>query len=290
MLTNIKSEKYDYIKSFILIVASALLYAVTLKFFVEPADLVPAGFIGLSRLVERLLLTYANIYINYLLLYFIVQIVLTVLVIQVIGQRFAIKTIVWFILMTIFTYLIPKTVLADDLILMTIFGGVLNGVSILLALRAGASAGGTDFIAVYFMNKGDVPIYDYIMYGNWVVIGIFAYFFGWRMALYSIVFQYVSTSLINNMNTQRKLVNLYIITSHGNDVCEQLIKSQKHGITRIWGDGAYSGAPKTMLFMVVSEYEVGSVVELVQAIDPKAFINISQAERVVGNFKHRQIT
>ena len=290
MLTKLNDKQVDFIKSSVLIVISSLLYAVTLKFFVEPADLIPAGFIGLTRLVERLLKTYMNLDIHYLSMYFVIQIVLTALVYRAIGKRFALRTIIWFFLMTAFSSIIPRTILTDDIILMTIFGGVLNGASTLLALRAGASAGGTDFIAVYFMNKGDTPIYDYIMYGNWIVITIFGFLFGWRIALYSIVFQYVSTSIINDMNTQRKLVSLHIITSYGNQVCEELIKVQKHGITRIWGDGVYTGVPKTMLFMVVSEYEVSGIIKTVQAIDPHAFINISQATRVVGNFKHRQIT
>ncbi len=290
MLTKLSDDYKELLQKVLLVVLSAFFYAISLKVFIEPADLVPAGFIGFSRLVEKILMDFFHIKLGYMSLYFVLQSLMTLLVFKIIGRRFTLMTILWFGLMSLFTMFIPVFYIESDLILMTIFGGVVSGISTLIALRAGASGGGTDFIAVYFLNKGNIPIYDYIMYGNWIVIAIFGYLFGWKLAMYSMVFQYVSTSLVTNMNTQQKLANLYIISAKANEVGKVLLKAQKHGITRIWGDGVYTGKPRGMLFMVVSEYEVAQIVHLVQQVDPDAFINISKAERVVGNFKRKQIT
>lgn len=277
------------IRSVVLVVISSFIYAIAIKMFVESAHLIPAGFIGFSLLITKLVESTTQVVIPYMMLYLIIQIGLTLLVFRMIGKRFALLSILQYTLTTLFSTIIPVSILSDDIILVALFGGVLTGTSVLLALMGEASTGGTDFIAVYFQNKSNTPIWEYIMYFNWVVIIISALFFGIEPALYSMLFQYVSTTLVNNYNSRNRLISLTIITAHGDEVSKSLLNSVHHGVTVSDVKGAFSGHQKQMLFMVVNQFEVNEVVHNVRLIDPSAFINVARSEKIIGNFKKKKI-
>lgn len=283
-------DNKDFIKSLILVILSAMLSSVAIHGFVNPAHLFPAGFIGISKLITEVLHLYLHIEIPYLWLYFGIQIVLTLLVFRLIGTRFAILTAIQFTIVSLSGFVLPDFILVDDKILLVLFGGMLAGISSILALSANASGGGTDYIAIYTQNnKPSIPIWDYIMYANWVVLFITGIQFGWESAMYSMIYQFISTTIINNMDSRNKLNGLYIITDSEDDVAEALFKNFNRGITKLWGEGAYTKNPKTMLFMVVNAFEVDEVCRIIQSVDEKAFINVTKSERVVGNFVRHKV-
>lgn len=283
-------DKLHNLKSITLVVLSALLYAGALRFFVDTANLMPAGLIGLARIIIYMLDLYLNISLPYMLLYFIFQVILTTLVFKVIGRRFALLSILHFTLTTAFSTIIPTMTVSDDIILVAIFGGVITGTSVLLALLGEASTGGTDFVAVYFQNISNIPIWDYVMYFNWAILVVAGFYFGIEAALYSMVYQYVSTTLLNTFNSRNRLITLTIITTHGAEISQLLLDHVNHGVTVTPGHGAYSKQPKEILYTVVNQFEVNMVVEQVSQVDPKAFIYMSKTEKVFGNFKKRKIT
>lgn len=286
-----KQTNNEFLKSIVLVIASAILSSLSIHGFVNPANLFPAGFIGFSKLITQVLGQYMNLHIPYLWLYFGIQILLTLLVIRLIGTRFAILTAIQFTIVSLSNFVVPDFQIVDDRILLVLFGGTLSGISAILALKAKASSGGTDYIAIYTQNtRPDFPIWDYIMYVNWSVLVIAGLLFGWEAALYSMIYQFVATTIINNMDSRNKLNGLYIITDQEDDISEALFNKFNRGITKLWGEGAYTKTPKTMLFMVVNAYEVDEVTRIVQTIDEKAFINVTKIERVVGNFVRHKIS
>lgn len=278
------------VRSLVLVTLSALIYSIAIKMFVESANLIPAGFIGISLVITEIIDVLIHVRVPYMLLYFILQIALTLVVFKIIGTRFAVLSILQFTLMTIFSFFIPAVTLSDDIILISIFGGVLTGISILLALLGEASSGGTDFVAVYFQNKSNIPIWDYIMFFNWGVLLIAGFFFGIEAALYSMVFQFVSTTLVNTFNSRNRLVTLTIITSEGDKISQLLITNTKHGVTVSEAKGAFTNSSKQMLYTVLNEFEVNFVIHEIRNIDPKVFINVVKSEKVYGNFNKKRIS
>lgn len=75
-----------------------------------------------------------------------------------------------------------------------------------------------------------------------------------------------------------------MITTMPEEVSEAILKSTHHGITKIWGEGAYTKQKRCLLFMVVQEYQVNQVVYTAQKIDPHIFISVSNTERIIGNY------
>jgi len=272
------------IKTTIVIIFSALLSAITINVFVYSGGFFPGGFSGISVLINRSMIQYTGIDIPYGLLYVLMNIFPTILVYKYVGKRFTTFSILQYGLVSLFTLILPVVKLDYDIILITIFGGIFSGISVVLSLMQNASGGGTDFIAIYASNRYRRPIFNYILYGNMVILSVAGLLFGWEKALYSIIYQYVSTQVIESRYQRYKYSTLHMITNHPEEVSQAIFKNTRHGITKLKAEGMYSKSEKTMLYMVVNAFEVDDVVSAAKEADPKIFITISKADKIVGNY------
>ena len=272
------------LKTLIYVIASAVLYTLTLKLFINAGDLLPGGFSGISLLISRVTDRYFGIYIPFSLLYILFNIIPTILVFKYVGKRFAIFSVIQYVLVAVLSLIIPEMPITGDLILIAIFGGILGGFSVLLALIVNASGGGTDFIAIYAANTLKKDTWGYILGGNVIVLGIAGMLFGWDKALYSIIYQFASTQVVSSRHLRYKQTALTLITEHPDEVIHSILSSTRHGITKLWGEGGYSKQPKSMLYMVVNAFEIDEVIEAAKAVDPQVFIAVNKIERIIGNF------
>lgn len=272
-----------------MIVISALISALSLKVFISAGGLFPGGFSGLAVLLSRLILREYGIDIPFGVLYVSFNIIPTILVYKFVGKWFTRYSVLQFALVSILVAVIPEMEITYDIVLIAIFGGILSGISASLALAANASGGGTDFIAIYISNKTNAPAWQYILYGNSLLLVVAGLLFGWEKALYSIIFQYVSTQVVNSMHQRYKLMSLRLFTEVPDAMIEAILKTTRHGITKLWGEGGYSKRPKCMLYMVVNAFEVEDIVAIAQTVDPKVFIDISKTERVLGNYYRKPL-
>ena len=96
------------------------------------------------------------------------------------------------VLTGVFVEILPVTNITEDILLITIFGGILQGVALGIALRGNASSGGTDFIAMWISQRTNQPAWNYILAMNAVMLVAAGYLFGWNAALYSICLLYTS--------------------------------------------------------------------------------------------------
>lgn len=188
------------------------MFSISMNNFIKTGNLYPAGYAGISRLISQILYSYFNIYISFSLIFMTLNVITTIFVFNNLGKKFAIYSIIWYTSSTFFTSVLPSSSITDDLLLISIFGGILNGIAISIALRNNASSGGTDFIAVYMSTKYNKPMFNSMMTLNVCILLIAGYLFGWDKALYSIIYQFTSTQVINSLHNRYKLTNLFIIT------------------------------------------------------------------------------
>lgn len=280
----------ENLKSMVTVVASAALYGVSIKLFVDPINLLPAGFSGMSQLISLMLDKYVGFSVNFMHIYLFLQVITTTIVFKFIGRRFALLSVLQYVLATVISQLIPAYNFSEDAMLLTLFGGALCGLSSVLAISAGASTGGTDFIAVYVMNKRNMPIFNYILYANCLILILSGVLIKWDLAMYSIIFQIATTVIINNVRSRQKLISLTIVTEKADDLVGELHKITKHGITKINAKGTYSNCRKDVLYMVINEYESQEIVNKIKELDESVFIGIGQCERVVGKYSINPIT
>lgn len=261
--------------------------ALSIKIFASAHGLLSGGFTGVSILLSRVFSDFLGIQISFGIIYMILNIFPTLLVFRYVGKKFTIFSLVNVVLVSLFSDLIPVFYVTDDMLLVCVFGGMLAGAGSLLALRANASGGGTDFIAIFFSNKYNKPFWNYVLIFNACILSISGLIYGLELSLYSIIYQFTSTQLVNVFHNRYKLVTLSIITEVPEEVSQAILAESRHGITRFDGVGMYSKTPKTMLYMVVNAFEVEKIVHIIKHVDQKVFINESKSRRVVGNF-HQQ--
>ena len=266
------------------IVLSAFLYSVSMQVFVNSGNLFPGGFAGLSLLVTRSLSQFANIELSFSVVYILLNIFPTLLVYKYIGHRFTIFSIIQILLVSLFTFILPRYQLTSDPLLIAVFGGLLSGLGISIALRHGASSGGTDFLAIYFANKLKRPTWNYVFVASAVVILFAGFLFGWNAALYSIIYQFCNTQMVSLRHDRYKLANLIIVTRKADEVEARLLGTVRHGITSLSAEGGYAHRPEKVLLMTVNAFQVEDLVEAAKKADPHVFINISHTERIVGNY------
>ena len=171
-----------------------------------------------------------------------------------------------------------------NILLEVVFGGFLYGLSIALALKGGASTAGTDFISLMVSNRTGHSIWGLIFAGNCAVICIFGAMFGWDLAAYSIIFQFISTKTIETFYHRYDRMTLQITTSKPKQVLEAYSMQYRHGSSCIEATGGYSGNKYWLISTVVSSYEVGDIVALVRTQDERAVINVLRTEDFYGGF------
>lgn len=274
----------DWTKGIIWIVGSALLSVFSLRCFVDQANVYPGGFMGISLLFSQILRIYGEIELPYSICYGILNIISTLLVLHYVGKRFLLLSILQYGLVCVFLELFPTFVWSSDRMLLTLIGAALNGLSSVLALRANASTGGSDFIAIYLSFLWKKPAWDFMMLMDYVVFIVAGLLFGMEQALYSFIFSFLAITLINNMHSRFKLSECKIITTKSSQIRKELYLNYDHGITQINVSGGYDESDKQLLFTICNTYELKDLIDLVYKIDHNAFVTTSPCDSIKGNY------
>lgn len=272
------------IPRFLLVSAGSILMAVNLNTFVHAAGLLPGGFTGISLLIQEVFAQFLGVKIPFALFYWGLNIFPALLCFKFVGKNFTLLSLWSIVAVGLFTDLIPGLSVTNDIMLCTVFGGIINGISISICLLAGATTGGTDFISIYVSEKTGKSIWNHIFYFNVAVLAIFGLLFGWSRALYSIIFQFVSTQILNTLYKRYQKSTLLIISDHPNELVGVIRDVTGHDATLFTGEGCYTGAEHKMLYTVVSADEEDKLVRSIKKSDPGAFINILQTKMLKGNF------
>ena len=270
-----------------LVVLASVIMAVNINSFVDAGGLFPGGFNGLTLLVQRSAAQFLHVSLPFSLINFLLNAVPAVISFRLIGRRFTLYSCLMIVLTSVLTDLLPSVPLTDDVLLICVFGGIINGFAISLCLLGRATSGGTDFIAVALSERLGVDAWNYILFGNAAMLVVAGMLFGWDKALYSILFQFASTQVVHLLNPRYKRTTLFIITDQAEAIYEQIKDSTHHGATLFHGTGLYNGQPRSMIYSVIAGDQVKRVTKAVRAIDPHAFINILKTDQVAGNFYQR---
>lgn len=289
---NLKIDK-SHIKqdtiTLLWMILSSLLYSVAITSFANIGGFYPGGFAGISRLTTDIGLAFFDIEIPFYLLYAILNFLPTVFVFNYIGKRFTIFSIIQYSMVSVFTSFLKPWIILDDPLLIAIFGGLLAGTAIGIALRNNASTGGTDFVAIIISNRFNRSSWNLIMLLNGSILCIAGLLFGWERALYSIIYQFVQMQVIDRLHQRYKMETLTIMTQHPDEVVAEVLADTRHGITELNGEGAFKHQNMTILYTVINSFQRRTVVRSVLKADPKAFINIQKTEAIVGNYYQKPL-
>lgn len=283
MKTTLRKEIFRILT----ICVSALIMATNIKTFVQTGSLVPGGATGLAILAQRALEIFFDLQIPYTVLSIAINAFPVYIGFRYIGKKFTLYSCLMIFLTGIFTDMIPSYVVTYDILLISIFGGIINGFAISQCLRVDATTGGTDFISIYLSQKTGTDSFNIILGINTIIICVGGLISGWDSALYSIIFQYVSTQVLHTLYKQYQQQTLFIVTNKPTAVCGAISNISHHGATIIQGLGSYEGQRRSVVYSVVSTAECQRVITAIKSVDEAAFINTIKTEQVKGRFYHK---
>ena len=264
--------------------AGAIIMAVNIKTFVRAGGLYPGGFNGVTLLIQTVFQRFLGIALPFTLVNLLLNAVPTIVCFKAIGKKFTVSSAMIIVLTSILTDIIPSQPITQDILLIAVFGGLINGFAVSLCLMGGTSGGGTDFIAIYFAEKKNKDVWNFILLGNGCVLVIAGILFGWDKALYSIIFQFTSTQIIHMLHTAYKKETLFIVTDCPDAVYQEIYEVTNHSATEFAATGCYSNEGRKMLYSVVSSAEAKVLVTRVRKADPKAFIHVIKTDFLEGHF------
>src|SRR5690625_5013360 len=199
-----------------------------------------------------------------------------------IGKGFTIYSIVSVIFTTLFLELLPIVSLSEDIMLNAVAGGVMSGAAVGISLKWGASTGGMDIVAMILSRLQDRPIGGIFLVLNGAIIFVAGILYEPENALYTMFALYVTTVVIDTIHTRHDKVTVLIVTGHAEELQERILEQMMRGITIMPVRGAYSREEKSLLYLVITRYELYDLEHIITEIDPDAFTNIIQTAGIYG--------
>lgn len=276
-------------KNFLFLILSGTVNAVGVTMFLAPVNLYDGGISGTSMLLGQV--TPAQFTLSLFLL--ILNIPLFLFGLRKQGWCFTVYSVwavaVYSLASFVITNILPINVIGSspfagqDLLLCSIFGGLVSGIGSGLTIRFGGAIDGMEVLGVIFAKNLGLTVGTFVMIYNvllYMLIGLI--FNSWILPLYSIVTYFVGNKTIDFIvEGFDKAKSVMIVTTKEGEICQTLSEEFGSGITLINARGYYSGTNKQMIYFVVNRFQIPKVKNLVSEIDPYAFITVTEISEVM---------
>lgn len=292
-LTKDKIFSKKWMIDYLFIIIGSFILASGFVFFVTPHKIVPGGVYGISIVVHYLTKGVFSFWPDGVpigLFALMIDIPLVIAGIKILGPRFGVKTITGSVLTATFTDVITwfrpvaDAPLVNDVLLSSIFAGVLMGFGLGLIFKSRATSGGSDIIAMIIAKYTHIQIGRLMIYVDSVIVlfGLLA-FGDWAIPLYSWTVIYITGKVIDiTLEGADYNKALMIISKQHELIKHKLIVDLDRGGTFLKGEGMYTGEEKRIIYTVVSRREVAVLKEYISNIDPDAFITVMDTKEILG--------
>ncbi|ADQ13949.1 YitT family protein [Halanaerobium hydrogeniformans] len=257
----------------------SFLIAVALTVFLVPNRIAAGGISGLATVIYYL--TSFPIGITML----VINIPIFLASMKIMGTGFGMKTIYGIITFSLFTDLLQPNVVAltDDLLLASIYGGVLAGIGLGIVFRSRGTTGGTDMIATLINYFTGITVGEGLLIADGIVVILAGIFFNLEAALYAAVTIFITSQTIDVVQEGLHIKKaVLIISDHSEEINKKIVNELNRGTTKFKGEGGFTGRDKSVLMSIISRSEVSSLKKIVAEIDKEAFVVISNANEVIG--------
>jgi uncharacterized membrane-anchored protein YitT (DUF2179 family) len=274
------------IQRILLITLGAAFMAVGLEIFLVPNHVIDGGIVGISIMLSYLTGWKLGLFI------FFLNIPFFFIGYKQIGKTFALSTLYGIIILSIGTTLLhPVPAFTQDILLATVFGGIVLGIGVGMVIRYGGSLDGTEILAILFNKKLPFSVGEIIMFFNLFILGSAGFVFSWDRAMYSLIAYFVAYKTIDiTITGLDESKSVWIISDNSKEIGEAIMNRLGRGVTYIHGEGAYSGDDKKVIFCVINRLEEAKLKEIVTESDENAFLAVADiAEVRGGRFKKRDI-
>ena len=295
-ITRFKNEVTEELKSlkiknFLILFIAGIINSIGVTMFLAPVNLYDSGISGTSMLLWQVTPEYLNLSVFLILL----NIPLFIFGLKKLGLQFTVYSVWAVLIYSLSSFLITDILPIDvadsspfagkDLVLCAIFGGLISGIGSGLTICYGGAIDGVEVMAVIFAKKVNMTVGTFVMIYNvilYIIIGII--FRSWTLPLYSIITYAVAIKSVDFIvEGLDKAKSVMIITELEEEVCDALSHNFGYGVTQIHATGYYSGKSRSVIYFVVNRFQIAKLKMIVSAIDPSAFITISETSDVLGS-------
>lgn len=278
MKTRLTVRRHERMLAYVQIVIGCAIGALSFPMFLVQHDIAPGGVTGIATILHYLFSF--PIGLTALLL----NVPLFVMGYRVLGRIFAFRTLIATLLFSLFIDWLPVMPFPADILLSSVFGGVLLGLGLGLILRGGATTGGSDLIAKMIHARFQHISVGVILFViDFCVVISAAFFITPKAALYALISIFITARVID-MVVQgfERHKACYVITDYHETIKQKLLANLQRGITVLNAKGGFSDADRPVLLCIVSAQELSKLKLIVRMEDAKAFVFITAAHEVLG--------
>lgn len=279
---KVKTKKeiiLEYIQRAFFLILGAFIVAAALELFLLPNKIIDGGVIGISMMVSHI--TKGNLG----AIIFAINFPFVVLAYKTLGRKFVLNTFFAITMLSIATNVVLRfNHVTDDLLLATIFGGILLGLGVGLILRNNASLDGTEMVSLRLAKKLKVVSVGELLMGmNLFVYAGAGFLFGWDRALYSVLTYYVASKVIDTViEGLDKAKSVRIVSEFSREIGDSIMKELDISVTYMKTLGGYSRQEKILTYCIVNKFDMAKLKEVVHNVDPNAFIVTEDVHEVEG--------
>lgn len=255
--------------------------AFTVAAFIVPNGIIMGGATGIGLAISHYLPVSLSTVI------FALNAVLFVLGALVLGKKFAVATIastfIYPMLLSVMQSIPGIDRLTDNILLSTLYAGILVGLGIGLIVRVGSSTGGTDIVALVFNKWFHLPVAIMLYVVDFLILGCQIFFSDTEQVMYGILALLMYTVILNKvMLMGQSQIQLFIISDSYEEIRQRMLEELDAGVTMVHIETGYGKENKKGVLCVIPNRKLYSVKEMIHEIDAKAFITITQINEVRG--------
>ncbi len=295
-MDKLKSLKKIKIKNLLMLTVAGVINAIGITIFLYPVNLYDSGISGTSMLLAQITPERFTLSVFLVLL----NIPLFLFGFKKQGWLFTLYAVYTVAVYSVSAWLITDILPIDvsvasplagtDLLLCALFGGIISGLGSGLAIRYGGAMDGIEVMAGIFSKKLGITVGTFVMIYNvilYIICGIVIE--SWILPLYSIVTYAGALKTVDFVvEGFDRAKGAMIVTKKPDEICKVLTEEFESGMTKIGAKGGYSDAEMTVVYFVVNRFQVAKMRDIVHAIDPAAFITISEVADVFISNQDKQ--
>jgi uncharacterized membrane-anchored protein YitT (DUF2179 family) len=262
-----------------LIAFGSALCAVAINGILIPREFLSAGFVGLALVIYYFVPALPVAW-----LYFLLNVPLFIIGWRFVGRRFFLYSLAGMVIFSCAVEFIQVPIPVQDKILSALLAGIITGTGAGVILRSIGSAGGLDILCVIMLQRFSVRLGTTSLAFNSILLVAGALLFSLERALYTLIYVYVTSYILNLVVTglsQRKAV--FIISSQWEEISKKILYEIDRGLTIIKGQGGYTGQEKQIVYTVITFREYAQLKGIIKKIDPKAFMVVTETLDVMGH-------
>lgn len=274
MQNRILTRIFEYM----MIAVGAVIAAFSIEEFLVPCLIMDGGIVGISIIINNL----TGISLG--LLTFLINIPFILFGARKLGKQFVFKSsfavLVFSAALEVFA---PFVNVTEEPLLAVCFGGVILGIGVGLVIKFGGCLDGTEAVAILINKRFSISVGRMVLIFNIFIYGAAGLLFGWDRAMYSLLTYFIASKVLdmieNGLETAKAA---FIITNDASEVSKLIYEKLGRTVTIMEGEGLVSGK-KTVLYCVLTRFEVRELRNIINSVDESAFVTVSDVSEIIGN-------